>query len=592
VRRLTPVLVLLRAAGLAALLLLFWNPTTAREIPGGDRPLVLLDASLSMTGAPWRAALDTAQAIARAGHGLIWRFGDRVAAFDTAPPGDGASRLGPALDAAAARGGPLVVVTDGALSDTADLPADLRARARVIVLPRSASFDAFVASVSGPRRLMAGDTLVLRVTLGTAGKRERGAGKGTAVLAVSSGGRRLASQQVSLPDSGTITTGITLPPSRLPPPGWSALEVRLSHVPGDAEPRDDARWLVVEVSAQPAAVVLGSPPDWESRFLARVLGDVARVPLKLYVETEPGRWRDGATLSPVSAVEVARATAGARLVALVGGPARFAAFRMSGGVLSFVAEGGGGGGGGSREGDWYADPPSPSPLTGALAGIIWDSLPPLAAVADLPPDSTAVPVIAARLARRGAPRPVVVLSESPGGRRATVAAAGLWRWAFRGGASEQAYRSLVAALADFLLGERGARGGARVVPVTYETPNGLPLRWRWNGRGAAEDVAITLTDGRGERSDTLRFDAGGQTELRLPPGVYRYALRGSGGQGVVVVEEYSDEWRPATPALRAQPGVSVARLQSTGLRDRWWLFVVAIAAFAAEWAWRRRHGLP
>jgi len=29
-----------------------------------------------------------------------------------------------------------------------------------------------------------------------------------------------------------------------------------------------------------------------------------------------------------------------------------------------------------------------------------------------------------------------------------------------------------------------------------------------------------------------------------------------------------------------------------GLRDRWWLFAIAIAAFAAEWAWRRRQGLP
>jgi len=28
------------------------------------------------------------------------------------------------------------------------------------------------------------------------------------------------------------------------------------------------------------------------------------------------------------------------------------------------------------------------------------------------------------------------------------------------------------------------------------------------------------------------------------------------------------------------------------LRDRWWLFVLAIAAFATEWAWRRRQGLP
>jgi hypothetical protein len=28
------------------------------------------------------------------------------------------------------------------------------------------------------------------------------------------------------------------------------------------------------------------------------------------------------------------------------------------------------------------------------------------------------------------------------------------------------------------------------------------------------------------------------------------------------------------------------------LRDRWWLFVLAIALFATEWGWRRRSGLP
>src|SRR2546425_12358234 len=94
-----------------------------------------------------------------------------------------------------------------------------------------------------------------------------------------------------------------------------------------------------------------------------------------------------------------------------------------------------------QEGDWYVQLPGPSRLAGALGGIAWDSLAPAAAVSDLalPLDSTAVVVLTARQARRGAPRPVLVLSErtEKGGsaRQATVAAAGLFRWAFRGGAS-------------------------------------------------------------------------------------------------------------------------------------------------------------
>src|SRR5207245_257183 len=146
---------------------------------------------------------------------------------------------------------------------------------------------------------------------------------------------------------------------------------------------------------------------------------------------------------------------------------------------------------------------------------------------------------------------------------------------------------------DFLLGDAREGRGEKVVPVTSETPNGLPLIWRWSESGPPTDVVLSLDDGRRERTDTLRFDAYGRAELRLPPGVYRYAVAGSpAGRGLVAVEEYSDEWLPSAPALRAQTGPSAARRVSAGLRDHWWLFVLAIAAFVGEWAWRRRQGLP
>ena len=63
-------------------------------------------------------------------------------------------------------------------------------------------------------------------------------------------------------------------------------------------------------------------------------------------------------------------------------------------------------------------------------------------------------------------------------------------------------------------------------------------------------------------------------------------------RGVIAVETYSDEWRPGAPVLKAQPGTSTGRVAAVSMRDRWWLFVLAIAAFTAEWAWRRRLGLP
>src|SRR3989442_8649107 len=101
-------------------------------------------------GGPWGAALDTARAFARGGGGgVIWRFGRAVRSFDTLPPADGATRLDPALAAAAARGGPVIVVTDGAITDLPDVPPDLVRRARPAVLPPPPVLDAFLPSTEG-----------------------------------------------------------------------------------------------------------------------------------------------------------------------------------------------------------------------------------------------------------------------------------------------------------------------------------------------------------------------------------------------------------------------------------------------------------
>src|SRR5439155_8024699 len=173
----------------------------------------------------------------------------------------------------------------------------------------------------GPRHGMRTDTLRLKVSYGTLGKREGGRGTGKATLTLSVEGRRLASQSVALPDSGALTTEITLPASHVPRPGWSVLDVRIEGV-SDQEPRDDSRQFVVDVSLEPAAVIFASPPDWEARFLARTLSDVARLPVRVFVETEAGRWRDGATLAPVATADLTRAAVGARLVIATGDPQR------------------------------------------------------------------------------------------------------------------------------------------------------------------------------------------------------------------------------------------------------------------------------
>jgi hypothetical protein len=584
--RLTLALAALRVTGLAALVLLLLDP--AWSVPAGPHdapPLVLLDASLSMRPpeGPWSAALDSARA--RAGRtGTIWRFGDVVTPFDTTAPDAGASRLAPALAAAAARGGPVTVITDGAIADTGALPADLRRRPRIIVLPRAQPFDAFVARLDGPRRVARSDTVRLRVAYGTAGLRAGSASRGTLTVALE--GRRLAQTVVPLPDSGTLVTELTLPPALFPGAGPQALEVRLA-VPGDGEPRDDARWFVLDVSAQPTVVVLGAPPDWESRFLAKTIADVARVPVKSFDLTEPNRWRDGATLAPVPADAVARAAAGARLVASVGDPGLLSRFqRPRGGLLWPETT--------ARGGDWYVDPPPPSPLAGALSGIAWDSLPPLTGLGEVRADSGGgtMRLLTARLGRRGAAQPVVVLHDSAGARRVRVLATGMWRWGFRGGAPGEAYRTLVATLVDWLLGASGATGGERFAPLQPEAADGLPMQWHWTGSAPPTSAAIALESNGHAVTDTLRFDAGGRAELRLPPARYRWRAVSGPENGVFVIEQYSDEWRPAPVTVRDQSGETPATRRDISARDQWWWYVLVIAAFAAEWAWRRRQGLP
>jgi len=580
--RLSLVPLVLRTVGLGAVLLLLINPARSRPVAGGVPPLVLLDASLSMAGTngSWLAARDSARRLGAGG--TIWRFGSDVDPFDSTPPHGGESRLAPALAAAAARGGPVVVITDGAISDSADLPIDLRRRPRVIVLPRAPFFDAYVASIEGPRRVVVGDTVRLRVAYGVAGTKPPVAPR-RASLVVSVAGRRITAAPVTLPDSGSLATEIVLPPAALTA-GFQALEVRLAGV-GDVEPRDDARLFVLEVSAQPVAVVLAAPPDWESRFFAKTLTDVSRVPVKLLVQTEATKWRDGATLAPLTADAVGRIIGEARLVALIGDPARLTAYRRRSGLVLWPLMA-------ARSGDWYVDPPPASALAGAFAGVDWDSLPPAAGVVDLPTDTSAIVVLAARLGRRGAARPILLVRDSSGARTVTVAGTGLWRWGFRGGASAEAYRSLVAAIADWLLSDAAA-DRERVVPVSAEVAQGLPLEWRWRGSGSPVPLPLALDGPSGPETGTLRFDAQGVAALALPPGVYRWHVTDRGTErGMVAVEQYSDEWRPAAPVLTPQPGEAGGARDDVGARDLWWLYALAVVAFAGEWAWRRRQGLP
>ena len=579
----------LRTVALGALLVLLANPTALRHGTGGP-PTVLLDASLSLgvTGGRWEAALDTARALAGP-DGVILRFGDDVTPFDTAPPAAGLSRLEPALRAAVGRGGPVWVVTDGELRDAAGLPDVLRRSAGIVLLPRDIVPNAALLAAAMDDAVLPGDSMRVTLEVGTWGPLP----DSLATLEISLGDRALARQTLTLP----------------PPPGVGRREVWLpagalragTHVvtltlraSGDREPRDDVRQRLVTVTALPAVVAVVSPADWEGRFLVRELTEVTDAVVRGYARIAPGRWVDMRNQQPVDAASIQRAGRDASLLVIRGDASsgRPAARPPARPTRTWP---GGTGDGRLLDGDWYPvrDVPA-SPLGGRLGSIEWDSLPPLAGLVPVTPGDTEWIGLTARLGRRGAERPVLVGRDSAGVRRLVTTGDGLWRWALRGGAAREAYRTLVAAGVDWLLGSEALRR-REMLTATAVVERGTPVVFRWTGDRPppAEGVPVEITGVDSALGDTLTFDAEGRARVYLDPGAYRWrAPTVAGASGMAVVEEYSSEFPPtAVTVAPTGPAHGLAAFL-VGARDRWWLFVLVIGALIGEWAWRIRRGLP
>ncbi len=461
-------LALLRAAAWGCLAVLLLDPGCRRS-GGASAPVVLLDHSLSMSepgdlagsgGARWRVALDTARAIAGRG-GQILLFGAQpVALRDGAVPDAPVTRLLPAWREAAALGGPVAVVTDGEVDDARDLPQDFLRSARVVVLPRPARADVGVAVLDLPLALRAGDTAIAGVVLVAAGT----APSDTAVLELLEGARVVSRAKVALGAGGSLRRELRFVPAA-PPEGTERevrrYEARVSGVRDDAEPRDDARTTLAEVSRTTAIAVFSDSPDWDFRALARTLPQTAGVPVRVFARVVPGGpWRDAGSLTPIAQDVIQAAARGASLVVVHGtlqGTASMAALARHALWRWTAARGG------QVTGDWYVVPSeTPSPVGSALTGVSADSLPPLEALAERPADSTEWTAVAARFARRGRAWPAIVGSEGADRRVVQVLASGFWRWSSKGGVAAEGYRSLVAALTDWLLAQPAREGSTLV----------------------------------------------------------------------------------------------------------------------------------
>jgi hypothetical protein len=538
------------------------------------RPLVLLDASLSLSapGGRWREAHDSA-----ARWGEVRRFGDERGSDDTLPT-RGRSLLAPALTAATASDRPVVVVTDGEIEDAGDVPSDVMRSVGVRLFRRVPTPDLALTQLTGPARVTAGDSIALEVEVQAVG----GHAADSVTVEVAVGGKRLAVRRLRL-RSGSARGRLAVSSTAIGP-GEHVLRVSLVAT-GDAEPRTDTRLHVVTVTPTPGVVLLAAPGDWDSRFLYRTLREVAQLPVRGFVRLDPNRWRSMTDLSVVSAESVRQAARRADLLIEMGEVGPTAAGSAARGIWRWRA----GSDSAAIAGDWYLRAGESSPVSGAFLGQPVDSFPPGIQIVPQQPGSGDWIALTAQLGRRGAVRPVVFGAETGRTRRVTVVIDGLWRWAFRGGSSEQSYRTWVAATASWLLGAAdSARGSARLIRPTVQS--GRPAVFEWVGQGTPAPVGVAWSGAGAPPADTLRFDGSGRAEVWLPPGEYRYRLTGGGG-GAVAVESYSDELLPRPVLLQDHAAAAAAPTGRSSARDWLWLFALCVVALAGEWVARRRLGL-
>jgi hypothetical protein len=495
-------------------------------------------------------------------------------------PDRGRSLLGPALLAASSSDRPLLVVTDGEIEDAPDLPRDMIARTGVRLFSRAKVPDLAITRVTGPSRVTAGDSIRLEIDLEFQGDST----PDTASVQVGSGKARIVTRRVKL-TNGRARSTVVIPSAQVGP-GDHLLEVSLSGWK-DAEPRTDTRLQYVSVAPTPGVVLLAAPADWDSRFLYRALRDVAQLPVRGFVRLDADHWRSMNDLSAVPVERVRQAARRADLLVLKGAAAApLAEGSTARGILSWPAPAGEDS---ELPGDWYLAADAGSPLAGAFLGQPVDSFPPAFELLPVEPAAGDWVALTARLGRRGPARPAIVGRQEGRTRRVLVAVDGLWRWAFRGGSSEEGYRALVAATASWLLGGADSvRGIARLARPVVE--NGRPLIFEWAGAGAPQPAAIVWTGEGAPPPDTLRFDGSGHALAWLPPGAYRYRLSG-GGVGTAAVEHYSEEFRSRPVELTARDPKIPSGTGRRSAREWPWLFALCILALAGEWLARRRLGL-
>lgn len=619
------VLLSLRGGVLALLLLLLFDPSLAGPADDGGARLVLLDASASMAvPAADGAATRWQEGVrrVRASHaGDVLLFGDApravpVAALDTLVPADPRSRLLPALEAAAQAGTRRVtLITDGRFDDIDDvvrwLPR-LGVELDVQVVGGDVSNSA-ITRVSAPGWVEAGQPLDIHFEAMTIGS-----GPDSLIVRALRDGSEAGRTAIPRPGPGRFSSGtVRVVADEAAASGYVRYDIVLD--PGDVLSGDDVRHLYVEVSAQPAGIVIVSlRPDWETRFLYPVLERALGLPVRAFLRTGDAWVEQG--IPPRAGrrardADVLESLGRASLVVLQGAdedaPAAFLEATAAAGRLLIFASGSG-----RLPGlpaprttpipaDWYVSGQIPSsPIAAALAGIDVEDLPPLTTLRipeDVPGAWAALNV---NRGRRGASYPLAVGARDARRRWVIALGEGYWRWALRGGDSRAAYERLWSALGGWLLEDAVAVRTETVAPAPRVLEPGAPVRWALAAT-AADTVRLQVADSAGAAVlDTALVPAGADsaTTRPLPPGRYRYAARATAGAaageatGEFTVEPASTENVREPVAGRLQAPLAEVRATSRSARSRplhasAWPYVAIILLLCAEWILRRRWGL-
>lgn len=612
---------LLRGLALFLIFAGWWLPALWAGRDGDSRTVaVLVDASLSMSlpvraGGPVRA--DSAAAVVAATDAdLRFLFGDSARA-GTAPgagadgvgvgiPFDGASRLVPALEVARAAGADSVVlVTDGELDDREAARAAARRLGLAVREERVSGGQPrlTIRGIDGPASVETGDTVRLVIEVGALGEEPVA---DSASLSVTSPDGARSILTFAAPSPGRtmrVAAAVVAAPGDDGP--WRAYDVRLEPDADPIGPGARHRTWVETVPTAAGTVIVGADADWEPHYLLPVLARSTAGGARAWLRVGNDRWIRSGTERMLTGddARVRRDALNAELLVIQGTPgglpgwlAQVAARHPR--VLFLARDAGEIPGssmrvGAALPGEWYAGgtPPS-SPIAGYLEATDYPGLPPVSRLFTL--DGQDWAPLELRRNRSGAGRPPIGAERSGGRRRVVVAAEGMWRWASRSGAARQAYRSVFAGLAGWLL-EAPDRN-----PVVLESVRlvaGDTVRWR-----VASDVSnlrITVRDSSGEAVwvDTIAAPDTLVAGLAVAGGSHRFEAEGAAGgepfRGGRPFEVEGAE-RELVGRVVGEPlqGAQTGGAALAAGSDRpIWPFVLAALMLCGEWLWRRRIGL-